>query len=318
MENDGGAMKAARCWLSRHRPKLVQAVRMTAAALATFALAFALDLPQGFWAVITALIVTQGSIGGSLKAALDRFLGSVFGAIYGAVIAFAIPHDSGLSRAAALAIAVAPLSVLAAFSVGFRIAPITAIIVMLGPTSAALGPLGFATDRILEIGLGCAVGLLVSLLVAPARASHTVLDAAAQIAGLLADQLEALAAPGTSEQTQARLSSLGTRTRIGLNKLETLMVEAARERRSHLAAAPDPEPLFRTLFRLRHDLVMLRRAVGETAGEELEHLAQPWAHATQAGAAALMDIAEALRTRRGAVRIGRGAGRGRGRVLAGN
>ena len=31
--------------------------------------------------VITALIVTQSNVGGSLKAALDRFMGSVFGAV---------------------------------------------------------------------------------------------------------------------------------------------------------------------------------------------------------------------------------------------
>ena len=42
-------------WLSRNRSKLVQALRMTASSLATFALAEALGLPQEFWAVITAL-----------------------------------------------------------------------------------------------------------------------------------------------------------------------------------------------------------------------------------------------------------------------
>jgi uncharacterized membrane protein YccC len=293
-------MVAAWRRLSRHRPKLVQALRMTASALATFALASALGLPQGFWAVITALIVTQGSVGGSLKAAWERFLGSVFGAVYGGAVAFAIPHGGGLGRAAALAVAVAPLSVLAASSAGFRVAPITAIIVLLGTTGAALGPLGFAVDRIVEIGLGCAVGILVSLLVVPARASHAVLDTADQVARLLADQLEALARP-LGEQAQADLGALGMRTRQALNRLETLVGEAARERRSHLAAdAPDPEPLFRTLLRLRHDLVMLRRAVREPGGGEVsrEPLAQPWARAAQAGAAALRDVGQALRGRR--------------------
>src|SRR3954469_7437908 len=94
----------------RYRPKVVQALRMTVSSLGAFALAQALALPQGFWAVITALIVTQANVGGSLKAALDRFIGSVFGAVYGSVVAFAIPHEHGLSRAAALVVAVAPLS----------------------------------------------------------------------------------------------------------------------------------------------------------------------------------------------------------------
>ena len=158
---------------------------MTVSSLATFAIAWGLDLAQGFSAVVAALIVTQGSVGSSLKAAWDRFLGSVFGAIYGGVVAFAIPHNSLGARAAALIVAIVPLSMMAAFSAGFRIAPITAIIVLLTPTATALGPFGFAADRVLEIGLGCAVGLLVSVLVVPARASRAVLDSAAQLARLL-------------------------------------------------------------------------------------------------------------------------------------
>ena len=124
----------------RHGPKLVQALRMTVSSLAAFAFAQALALPQGFWAVITALIVTQSNVGGSLKAALDRFVGSVFGAVYGSAVAFAIPHEHGLSRAAALVVAVAPLSFMAALSAGFRVAPITAIIVLLSASGLDPGP----------------------------------------------------------------------------------------------------------------------------------------------------------------------------------
>lgn len=138
--------------LSRQRPKLVHAWRMTAAALATFALAVALGPPQGFWAVVTALIVTQGNVGGSLKAAGERFAESVFGAVYGGAVAFVIPHGDVLGRAVALVVAVAPLSVLAAASAGFRVAPITAIIVLLGIAGATLGPLEFAIERIVEVG----------------------------------------------------------------------------------------------------------------------------------------------------------------------
>ena len=94
--------------LSRRRPEAVQALRMTASSLAAFALATLLGLPQGFWAVITALIVTQANVGGSLKAAFDRFVGSVCGAIYGGAVAFAIPHEHGIARAGALVVAVAP------------------------------------------------------------------------------------------------------------------------------------------------------------------------------------------------------------------
>ena len=279
--------------LSWHRPEVVQALRMTASSLSAFGLASAFGLPQGFWAVITALIVVQGNVGGSLKVAFDRFAGSVCGAVYGGAVAFAIPHGGALSRAVALIVAVAPLSVLAASSAGFRVAPITAIIVLLGTAGATLGPLGFALDRILEVGLGCAVGLLASVLVVPARASRSLLDAAARVTRLLAQQLEMLGQP--AGHSPPDLGPLVVATRKGLAKLETLIGEAARERRSRLAHGADPAPLLRTLLRLRHDVVMLRRTAGGAWHEAVrDQLAQPWADAARAGARRLESLGKAL------------------------
>src|SRR3954471_4460346 len=279
--------------LSRQRPQARQALRMTAASLAAFGLATAFGLPQGFWAVITALIVTQANVGGSLKAAFDRFAGSVCGAVYGGAVAFALPHDGWMARAAALVVAVAPLSVLAASSAGFRVAPITAIIVLLGMAGATLGPLGFAVDRVLEVGLGCAAGLLASILIVPARASRSLLDVSARITRLLARQLEALAIPDGPAPPD--LGFLAAATRKGLAELEGLLGEAARERRSRLAQGPDPAPLLRTLLRLRHDVVMLRRTAGgawhETARDAL---AEPWRDAARAGAGYLEYLGGAM------------------------
>src|SRR3954469_16382392 len=145
----------------------------------------------------------------------------------------------------ALVVAVAPLTVLTTFSPGFRIAPIAAILVLLSSMGIAMGPLGFAVERLLEIGLGCAVGLTVSVLVVPAHAYDGVLRLAGQVAGLLADQLEILAT--IWEHPEVDVSALPTEIRMSLGKLEGLADEAARERRTYLAREPDPEPLSRTL-----------------------------------------------------------------------
>lgn len=84
-------------------------------------------------------------------------------------------------------------------------------------------------------------------------------------------------------------------TRKGLNGLETLIGEAARERRSRMARGPDPAPLLRTLLRLRHDVVMLRRAAGAPWHDAVRgQLAQPWADAVQAGAGRLQELGDAL------------------------
>jgi hypothetical protein len=48
-------------------------------------------------------------------------------------------------------------------------------------------------------------------------------------------------------------------------------------------------------MRLRHDVVMLRRALREPGQEGLrEHVAQPWARAMRTGAARLKSLGEAL------------------------
>ena len=62
----------------------------------------ALHLMLPLWAVLTSLIVTQMSVGRSLKATRDYMLGTVGGAIYGGAIAVLIPHsgEGGLAGAA--------------------------------------------------------------------------------------------------------------------------------------------------------------------------------------------------------------------------
>ena len=68
------------------------AIRVTIAACAAYALARLLALPQAYWAVITAILIMQTSVGGSLKAALDRLGGTFAGAIYGAAVSILVPH----------------------------------------------------------------------------------------------------------------------------------------------------------------------------------------------------------------------------------
>src|ERR1700681_3203761 len=69
--------------LVRHRRvQLALSIRVTIAALVTLALAQFLQLPLPLWAVLTAVIVTQMSVGRSLKATFDYLLGTLGGAIY--------------------------------------------------------------------------------------------------------------------------------------------------------------------------------------------------------------------------------------------
>jgi uncharacterized membrane protein YccC len=236
------------------------ALRVTVAGFLAFVVTKVLDLPQGYWAVITAVVVTQASVGGSLKAAVERFSGTLAGAVYGGVVAAFVPHDSPASLGLAIVVALLPLALLAAVRPAFRVAPITALIMLLPPTGQAIGPLFSAFDRVLEITLGNIVGLIVSLLVLPARAHTLMTEAAAKVVSLNAELISLFIDELTAgPKGRAALQKLHPRIRAALKKSEAAADEAARERRSHLTDAADPEPLIRTLYRVRHDLVMIGR-----------------------------------------------------------
>src|SRR5919109_1292642 len=84
MQPKSGPMQPILHILATRTPELRLAVRVTTAAVLAFALAKLLGFAHGYWAVITAIIVMQTSVGGSLKAAVDRLLGTMAGALYGA------------------------------------------------------------------------------------------------------------------------------------------------------------------------------------------------------------------------------------------
>ncbi len=73
------------------KTQVALAIRVTVAAAAAYAIATALHLLLPLWAVLTSLIVTQMSVGRSLKATRDYMLGTVGGALYGGAIAVLIP-----------------------------------------------------------------------------------------------------------------------------------------------------------------------------------------------------------------------------------
>ena len=97
-----------RALVHHRRVQLALSIRVTIAALVALALAQFLQLPLPLWAVLTAVIVTQMSVGRSLKATFDYLVGTLGGAIYGGAIGVVIPHSSEIALLAVLALAVAP------------------------------------------------------------------------------------------------------------------------------------------------------------------------------------------------------------------
>src|SRR3977135_1460129 len=142
---------------------------VTVAAAGAYAIATALHLMLPLWAVLTSLIVTQMSVGRSLKATRDYMLGTIGGAIYGGAIAVLIPHSGEVGLLVLLVLAVAPLAFIAAINPSLNAATVTAVIVLLVPTFRHINPLDSAIDRVIEVMVGALTGLLVSFFVLPSR-----------------------------------------------------------------------------------------------------------------------------------------------------
>ena len=246
--------------LGHSRVQLGLSFRATVAAVVSLALAQFLNLPLPLWAVLTAVIVTQISVGRSLKATIDYLVGTVGGALYGGVIAVLIPHSNEIALLAVLALAVAPLALIAAMKPSLTVAPITAIIVLLVPAITHASPVASAFDRVLEVALGGFTGFFVSFLLFPSSAHPLVVEAAARTLAQLANALSELLAGLTQGLDVDALHRIQDGIGRALVQLNVVGAEAERERSARLAVGPDTGPLLRTLLRLRHDLVMIGRA----------------------------------------------------------
>jgi len=282
------------------RPQLRLCLRVTVAALLSFVLGRSLNIPLGgLWAVLTAVVVTQMSVGGSLKATIEYLIGTLGGAIYAGVIAVLIPPVNEISLLIALAMTVAPLALLAAINANFRVAPFTAVIVVVGSSVTHAGPVVSALYRVLEVVIGGMIGLAVSLLLFPARAHILAIEAAANMLDLMAGSLPELLAGFT--QTLDEKAMLRRQDHIGqaFVRLSTIAVEAMRERTAYLASEPDIGPLLRTLLRLRHDIVMIGRAAVVPLSEPLQaRLGPPLARASETAVDYLRGSSAALIARR--------------------
>lgn len=234
-------------------------LRATVAAICAYGLALAFHLPNGYWAVLSAVLVVQSSLGASLAVATDRALGTVAGGVIGVVCAILAGPSLPLT-VLLLAAGVFIGSTLAARSSSFKLAPVTVCIVMLSDPIHA-DALVSGLHRVMEIVLGGMVALACSLVVLPARAlaylfpyGAAVLEASARLAelgagGLLGRGLD-----------PATVDTLNAKTRAALRAADARVTEARAERAGRLASHPDPAPIVRTCRRLWHSVIILLRS----------------------------------------------------------
>lgn len=244
-------------WLRRMRGHWRQSVRMTVAAVIACAATGLIGAHRGEWAVITCLVVVQASFANTWDASLSRVLGTAAGALAGGAGALA----RGWADAPvllALALTVAPMAALAAADQRFRLAPVTAGLVLLSvPGGDALRSV--VADRVGEIVLGVTVGVACALLVFPERAAGALRRRAADALDALGEVLRAHLRREPVEDHQLRLDAAFVR-------VQGAAAELVREQRLHLAGGVPPQAFVTALRRLRTDVALIERAM-QSAGE---------------------------------------------------
>jgi uncharacterized membrane protein YccC len=286
------------------KTQLALAVRLAVAAVAAYAIARALHLMLPLWAVLTSLIVTQMSVGRSLKATRDYMLGTIGGAVYGGAIALLIPHSGEGGLLALLVLTVAPMAFIGAVNPSLSAATVTAVVVLLVPTMSHANPLDSAIDRVFEVTVGALTGLVVSFLVLPSRAVSQIRVSAAELLELLAAAFAELLAGLTRGLDNDALHRIQDGIGTAMASLHATGLEAERERATRLSSGPDTGPLLRTIQRLRHDVVMIGRAsVVPLPANVQARLARPLSDVSNAIVDYMRAAAVSLRNGRGVVGI---------------
>jgi len=291
-----------RSWLAEHRVEWGLSLRVTTSAVATWAISYLLQLRIPLWAVLTAVILTQLSLGRSLRATTDYFVATLGAAVYAGAVGALIGTSDQVSLLVGLALAVVPTALLAALNPRFGAAPFTAVLVFLAPTVIHVTPIASALERLWEVAVGGTVGLVVSLLVFPARAHDLATASAASTLELMARFMPSLFATFTQrrEVDEGPFRQLQDDIGHALVRLEMTAREASHERMTRLAADPDQGPLVRTMLRLRHDLVMIWRAALTPLPEPFRSRLGPWLMRLGAAAADYLNAcARALLSRGG-------------------
>ncbi|HXM68827.1 MAG TPA: FUSC family protein [Candidatus Acidoferrum sp.] len=189
---------------SRESTSIKQGIKTGLAGTITYAIYSKWNLPQGYWAVFAALVVTQANVGASWKAALYRTIGSTSGALAAALLLRTM--GSGSTRAGvALFILASFFAYLTALHPSFSAAGFSAALILV--FGGVQEPWHVAWLRVLYTLLGALVAFVVSVVIWPVHASVVLRERLANIlqgAGALYSAVTAAALHGMDNEQQVR------------------------------------------------------------------------------------------------------------------
>jgi uncharacterized membrane protein YccC len=191
-------------WTRQSGP-LKQGIKTGLAGTITYAIYAGWHLPQGYWAVFTALVVTQVTLGASWKPALYRTIGSTSGAV-AAMLLFTLLGPGTVRVGIMLFVLASLFGALTVLHPSFSAAGFTAAIVLvLGRIEGTPFHIGWL--RVLYTLLGSFVAFAVGALVWPVRAREGLRNKIANIldgAGALYRAVTSAALQGIDNELQVR------------------------------------------------------------------------------------------------------------------
>jgi len=187
-----------------------------------------------------------------------------------------VPHTTPIAQVSILALTIAPLAFAAAMNPNFRVAPFSAVLVLLLSGQLGEGPIESAFTRFLEVALGGAIAVVVSLLVFSQRAHSLGLKSAAQILQRMGTVFPKLLAGFSQSSKPDEMLRIQDELGKAVIEFQDLASEAKRERSVALIPEPDPAPLSRTLLRLRHDFVMIGRTAAAPFSDPIAQRLTPF------------------------------------------
>ncbi|HKH99430.1 MAG TPA: FUSC family protein [Candidatus Sulfotelmatobacter sp.] len=189
---------------SRESASLKQGIKTGLAGTITYAIYTGFHLPQGYWAVFAALVVTQANLGASWKAALYRTIGSTCGALAAALL-MPMLGDTPARAGVALFLLATFFGYLTALHPSFTAAGFTAALILVFGGQGE--PWHMAWLRVLYTLLGAFVAFAVGALIWPVHAREILRRKIANIldgAGALYRAVTAAALQGVANEEQVR------------------------------------------------------------------------------------------------------------------
>lgn len=158
--------------------KVKQGIKTGLAGVIAYAIYAKFHLREGYWAVFSALVVTQANLGASWQAALYRSIGTTFGAVSAALLAAVI--GIGPIRTGVLLFVLASFfAYLSTRHAGFNVAGFTVALVLF--FSHQQQPWELAWYRVLYTVMGAVIAFGVGVLVWPVHAREGLKSKIAQL-----------------------------------------------------------------------------------------------------------------------------------------